>query len=827
MWHSQDVLPPGSFFECQVLGIRKKKLGEEHPRYAASLNNLAELYRTMGRYDQAEPLYKQALVINKKALGEDHPDYATSLNNLALIFDSMGRYDQAEPLYKRALDIKGNTLGEEHPGYATSLHNLAGLYKSMGRYDQAEPLYKQALDIRKKTVGKEHPNYATSLNNLAALYRSMGRYDQAKLLYKHAAVIWKNTLGEEHPDYAAPLNSLALIYHSMGRYDQAEPLFKQASMILKKTLGEEHPDYATSLNNLADLYYSTGRYDQAETLYKQALSNHLHQIRTFFPIMSEKEKAQFYRSINFHFEIFHSFALQRTKENPGIHTFAYNNQLAIKSLLLNSVIQVKKQILNSQDAGLLKQYEAWIDQKEYLANIYKLSKAGLTKRGINRDSLETVANNLEKELSRRSDAFKNATTLPTWKDIQKALKPGEAAIEMVRFRWHHKTWTDTVYYAALIVTPDSKDHPDMVVLTNGNDLEDPDKFLDEYRRCVAGIKTPIPYQHYWQPIQEKLTREGIQKVYFSPDGIYNVINLNILYNSKDNTYVSDEIDIHLVTSTKDILSFGQSAGGTRQAALFGDPTYKLSEVTGATVAKEQLAGKGFPGLSDDDKDQRPKRTYEKLPGTGVEIAAIETILRKEGWTTESYLGVDALEAAVKAVNNPTVLHIATHGFFIPKKEQQKRERTRFQLTGENQPSLYLTNPMLRSGLVLAGAQSYQNAAEKPDTEDGILTAYEASNLDLRYTELVVLSACETGLGDIKNGEGVYGLQRAFKVAGAKTILMSLWRVDDEVTQKLMTTFYKNWLQHNNKRKAFRDAQAEIRKDHPEPKYWGAFVMVGE
>jgi len=291
--------------------------------------------------------------------------------------------------------------------------------------------------------------------------------------------------------------------------------------------------------------------------------------------------------------------------------------------------------------------------------------------------------------------------------------------------------------------------------------------------------------------------------------------------------VSDEIDIHLVTSTKDILSFGKSPGGTQQAALFGDPTYQLSEAPGATVAKEQLAGKGFSGLSDYESEQRRTRTYEKLPGTAAEIATIQTILRKEGWTTESYLGVDALEAAVKTVNNPTVLHIATHGFFIPKKEQRKRERTRFQLTGQNQPSPYLTNPMLRSGLVLAGAQSYQNATEKPDTEDGILTAYEASNLDLQNTELVVLSACETGLGDIQNGEGVYGLQRAFKVAGAKTILMSLWRVDDEVTQKLMTLFYEGWLEHGNKRQAFRDAQAEIRKDHPEPKYWGAFVMVGE
>jgi len=307
----------------------------------------------------------------------------------------------------------------------------------------------------------------------------------------------------------------------MARYGEAEPVYKQASMILKKTRGEEHPRYATSLNSLAELYRSMGRYDQAEPLFKQAFSNHLHQIQTFFPIMSEKEKAQFYQTINRSFEGFQSFALHRTKENPGIHVLAYNNQLAVKALLINSTIKVKKQILESQDSQLIKQYETWISQKEKLSSVYKLSIAELAKRGINRDSLETVANNLEKELSRRSEAFKKAATLPTWKDIQKALEPGEAAIEMVRFRWYNKAWTDTVYYAALIVMPDAKEHPDMVVLTNGNDLEDPDASLDEYQRCLGGIKTSIPYQHYWQPIPEKPFPASCSFATVAPDASLN------------------------------------------------------------------------------------------------------------------------------------------------------------------------------------------------------------------------------------------------------------------------------------------------------------------
>jgi tetratricopeptide (TPR) repeat protein len=255
----------------EALEIRKQVLGTNHPDYATSLNNLANLYREQGRYEQAAPLSQQALEITKQVLGTNHPDYAQSLNNLATLYKSQGRYEQAEPLYLKGLEIRKQVQGTDHPDYATSLNNLANLYRARGRYEEAEPLYLEVLEIRKQVQGTDHPSYATSLNNLANLYYNQGRYEQAAPLYQQSLEITKQVLGTNHPDYATSLGNLAGLYESQGRYEQAEPFYLEALEILKQVLGTTHPDYATSLNNLANLYYNQGRYEQAAPLSQQAL----------------------------------------------------------------------------------------------------------------------------------------------------------------------------------------------------------------------------------------------------------------------------------------------------------------------------------------------------------------------------------------------------------------------------------------------------------------------------------------------------------------------------------------------------------------------------
>ncbi len=256
----------------QCLEVTKKRLGEEHPDVAASLNNLAALYYSQGRYSEAEPLYIQTLALRRKLLGEEHPDVAQSLNNLALLYDSQGRYSEAEPLYIQALALWRKLLGEEHPSVATSLNNLALLYDSQGRYSEAEPLYIQALALGRKLLGEEHPSAALSLNNLAGLYDSQGRYSEAEPLYIQALALWHKLLGEEHPSVATSLNNLAGLYDSQGRYSEAEPLYIQALALSRQLLGEEHPDVASSLNNLGAFYDSQGIYSEAEPLYIQALA---------------------------------------------------------------------------------------------------------------------------------------------------------------------------------------------------------------------------------------------------------------------------------------------------------------------------------------------------------------------------------------------------------------------------------------------------------------------------------------------------------------------------------------------------------------------------
>jgi CHAT domain-containing protein/Tfp pilus assembly protein PilF len=255
----------------KALDIQKQVLGQRHPHYAASLNNLARLYESQGAYAQAEPLYRQALDICKQVLGERHPDYATGLNNLAELYEALGAYARAEPLFRQALDIRRQTLGEGHPDYARSLNNLAGLYESQGKYAEAKPLYQQALKIAKQALGERHPDYASYLNNLAALYKIQGEYAQAEPLYRQALEIKKQALGERHPAYAISLNNLAALYQSQGEYAQAEVFYRQTLGIKKQALGERHPSYAKSLNNLAELYREQGEYARAEALFRQAL----------------------------------------------------------------------------------------------------------------------------------------------------------------------------------------------------------------------------------------------------------------------------------------------------------------------------------------------------------------------------------------------------------------------------------------------------------------------------------------------------------------------------------------------------------------------------
>ncbi|MBI0400294.1 tetratricopeptide repeat protein [Cyclobacterium marinum] len=884
-----------------ALDIEKEILGESHPEYASTLSNLGALYERIGYIREAESVYFQAAKIRKTQIGENDLDYAISLNSLAGLYESIGRYNAAEPLILKAMEIKKSQVGKKHIVYASSLNNLARLYESMGRYEEAEPLYMQAIGIRKMQLGDDHPRYADSLNGLARLYQRKGRYHEAELLMVKAIAILKTRMGDNHPDYAKSLYNLARLVQINGQYLEAEMLYKQALEINIAQLGknhsdnakylsglaflyekiglysdaevqywkaigiwkryywaENHPDYAVSLNNLAGLYESLGNYAQAESSYKKAQQMYFHQLQSFFPSLSEKEKEQFLITFYHTFERFHSFALKRREGNPTITGNQFMNVLLLKGLLLRSTAEMREGVLTSGDTNAIRVFEDWqLLKRQWLQEFEML----LSERGQAGIAIETTlekANTLEKELFRLSEDFSQATSigLRYWGVVKDNLQTHEAAIELIRYRWYDKKWTDTVHYAALIVTPETEGHPHLVVLENGNELEERGAQSYQYAFATRGARrvtedeNPIPadslYVYFWQPIQKALdSLGGTKKVYLSADGVYHTLNLQTLKNPETGQYLLETLDIERVGSTRDLVKKKKRHPNTNNAVLAGYPSYPASPEAVASALERYQRGQAAPvhTASRSSSNYGTYQTYRAinanrnsispLPGTLAEVEQLTSIFDRVGITTSALLENAASEDVLQKVKSPRILHIATHGFFEPESEQQAEDLNRKMLRSGLGQETVTENPYLRCGLYLAGAETTLKNRGNPDfqrpegQEDGILTAYEATLLDLRGTELVVLSACETGLGVTKNGEGVYGLQRAFQVAGAETVIFSLWKVADEQTQEMMGLFYQNWLQKDmTKRQAFKSAQQTIKEKYEDPYFWGAFMMIG-
>jgi CHAT domain-containing protein/Flp pilus assembly protein TadD len=801
----------------KALEITRSLLGEDHPQYATTLNNMGRLYTNTGHFEQAEPLFIQSAQIRKATIGEKHQDYAASINNLASLYENMGRVNEAEPLYMQALKIVKDLFGPRNPYYANALNNLAGLYQHQKKYQEAEKLYKESLDITKDILGENHYTYAIALNNLALLQQQRGDYKQSEKLYLENITKTKASLGNKHPNYAAALSNLAGLYEHTGKYSEAEKLYLEALNIRRDALGIKHPAYTSTTAAMARLYTAMKNYNVADTLWERTIKNYLYEIQTYFPSMSEKEKGQFYQTIYHDFETFNTYALLRAPSNPAILGRMYDNQLATKALLLNSSNKLRHRILASKDTSLVRMFKHWLSEKELLSKIYSLPKDEIKKQHINVDSIEHIANDLEKKLSLKSELFKstNEVSFYSWQDVKKHLGTHDAAIEIIRFPKYKfdsaGVYSDSIYYAALIVTHNTLNHPEAVILQDGNKMEG--KYITLYKNYIRfKLEDRFSYDIYWKKIQEKLPAD-VKKVYISPDGVYNQINVNTLKNTATNTFVLDQADLRLVTNTKDLVHHQKHVANTKKfLVLFGNPDY-AKELGSAKPVSE---AEGSPDYG---------RYLEQLPGTETEVKKINEAMTSHSWQTKIYTGQNASEKNLKSINNPKVLHIATHGFFEKDINAETSKKAN-------------ENPLLTSGLMLTGASVTLYNKEhnifnfdkiQTNEEDGILTAYEAMNLNLDHTDLVVLSACETGLGEIKNGEGVYGLQRAFIIAGAKSIIISLWKVNDETTQKLMTYFYQEWAKNDNKVEhkavAFKRAQTRLKEEFPSPYFWGAFILV--
>ena len=806
------------------LEIFEKTLGSDHPSIAISLNNLARLYFTIGDYAKAEPLYQRSLEIREKALGSDHPDVATSLDNLAALYRKMGDYAKAESLHQRSLEIFEKTLGSDHPSIAISLNNLGVLYRNMGDYAKAEPLYQRSLEIKEKALGSDHPSIAISLNNLGVLYRNMEDYAKAEPLHQRSLEIREKALGSDHPDVAISLNNLALLYFTIGDYAKAEPLYQRSLEIFEKTLGSEHSNVARSLYNLAFLNASRQKYSSALEYFKEGLSIEERQIQNIFIIATEEQKLKFIQSISVSYESCLSLIRQQFIAEQDAVRYGLELVLRRKGIVLDAQSRSRGVLQGrlSESAG-----KDWNQHSSLRSDLSRLLLNKPEKMGYE-DYRETIVSlqrqieEIEKRLARESTllAKELEQRKVTVKGVSKALAKNSALVEFVRIRdndFAGGKWFPSGRYLAFVLSPDGE--VELVDLGEARELEDYlVRVLSDIRKSIESPNVKSIRQSYgslesfytkvWAPLENSL--EGVDKVLVSPDGLLNLVPFAALMDSNSRPLI-ERYSIAYVTSGRELIGAdGELISPESELLLVANPAYD-NEVFNSPIQVASTRSREFRGV------------FNPLPGTALEAKEIPPLVTGGEDRKRVLEGLNATEGAVKAARSPRILHLATHGFFLEDLEIPLDE-------GRGGPSstVLYENPLVRSGLAFAGAN---HASEIAVGDDGILTALEISGMDLYGTDLVVLSACETGVGEVQTGEGVFGLRRAFALSGAKNLLMSLWPVSDKATVKQMVLFYTN-LREMPPAEALRHAQLDTIKELEDelgiapPMLWAPFILQG-
>ena len=800
------------------------------------LFSLSKQAENSGDYQKKLEVDKQILDSAIAHFGKHDTIYASVLSMVANDYTYIGNYQKSKELNEQCLKIYETLYGKNHPDYAVSLNNLATNYSDLGNYEKSKELNEQCLKICEILYGKNHPDYASSLTNLAYNYSDLGNYAKSKELNEQALFTRETLYGVNHPSYALSLNNLAGDYSDLGNYIKSNELYEKCLKTYKTLFGKKHPSYALSLNNLACNYIRLKDYLAADSLSLQSYQLEEEQYFSNSTGLSETEKEKYINGLFMYLYPFTSYTLERHKKTPSLLAHISSAWLNVKGSLLSSNQRIKEEVFASGDTTLVSLYESWQIGRMQLGKYYEKTLQELEKNGVDIKAEEERVNGLEQELSRRSLSFAEAQKRYTWQDVQNKLGADEVYIELIRapyYDFKKRRRTDTVRYAALVIDKTTKDHPQLVLFKNGNELEG--THYQQYRSHITNpslrkdtTKLLSAYNNYWAPIDSVIKDK--KTVYLSLDGVYNKLNLNTLI-TPEGQYLGNTKDIRLVSSGRELMQKAKSKPNTiKNAVLVGNPKFDLDMDT----QKGLVGALALSTNSVDDQDRYrsldrwgESNSTSELPGTREEVNTISQLLSGHGYTTTTLLQEHALEEAVKAVSSPTVLHIATHGFFS---EDVELEKDRSFTMGMERTKA-VENPLLRSGLLLAGADRAKSDTYVPqgNMDNGILTAYEVQNIRLSNTELVVLSACETGLGEVKNGEGVYGLQRAFRAAGAQTLIMSLWKVGDTATQLLMSSFYESWLGGMSKRDAFKAAQESLRKNpqYRHPYYWGGFVMIGK
>jgi tetratricopeptide (TPR) repeat protein len=880
----------------KALAVRKKVLGENHPNYASTLRILGKLYYNRGEYVKAEPLHQQALNIRRRVLGQTHADTATSLNELALVYMEMGRYDQAETLLQEAIAIQEKARDElyscylvnlallylrmrdyvraeplcreavevcrKNPQisryeYAFALEGLASLHNSVGELTKAEPLYKEVLEVRKKLYGEDDPLYATSLVNLADLYLSQWDHRRAEPLVSKALEIRKKIYGEAHSVYVVTLSRLAWIHRQRREWDQAEALYRKNLEITRKVWGETDPEYALALYNMAILYDDRGDPARAASLHRQCLDVTRRNWQLAADSNSQRQQLSMVQSLRRRLDEYLSASFRAHYAAEEVYPYVLSWKGAVFDW--QRWRREQQHILQERSPEVARLYDDLQRTTTRLAAL-AFTEPEKQKQADRQRELQDLTNHKEKverELARRSAFFRKRKDedRPTVRQLQESLPNGTVLIDLLEYtnyfplKGEEGSWSSERHLTAFVVRRDALARVEL------GPVKDMKETLDRWRlalqrqfRTEADIQLGVEVRKLiWKPLEKHLS--GARVVLVSPDGLLTRVPLAALPGEKPERYLIEDLALAVVPVPHllpELLAARPAAPKDRRETsllLLGDVDFgPVPAPDEARVASRSGARVALPAFS-------------PLEATRVEILAVRDTFEQrfpDGrvWALRGDRATS--EAFRSRAPKAQWLHLATHGFFAPPEvrsalapppatgEAVSRTSDLFRRQG-----VAGYHPGLLSGLVLAGA----NRPAETGEDNAILTALEVESLDLRGVELATLSACETGLGEEAGGEGLLGLQRAFQLAGARSVVASLWRVDDKATRDLMTHFYENlWKKKLPRLEALRQAQLLMLKEglsrgmidvkvprerlvkedgRLPPYYWAAFALSGD
>jgi CHAT domain-containing protein len=806
----------------RAIGILEKALGPEHPLVATSVSELAVLYRKRGDLVRAEQSLLRTLAIHEKTLVEAHNSLASTLNSLASLYSEKGDYAKAEPLFVRALRIREKT---NHTYLAAALNNLATLYLRTGEYEKAEPLYERSLSLKEKSLGPNHPEVGNSRANLAFIYYARGDYAKAEALYLSAVAIIEKARGPNHPQVGSHLTWLANVYYATGDYEKAESLNRRALAIFETARGANYSFLATILINQSKIALAQGKGDEAVAYQARANPIIEYNLALNLAIGSERQKLAYLASLP-----------EQMSQAVSLHARFAADDTKARELAAATVLQHKGRVQDAMSASLAslrsrfsREDQALLDQlnavTSELAQVVLNAPEGssLAEKQKQIKSLEERRERLEVEISSRSAEFRAGSRPATLAAIRSAIPDEAALIEIAVYRpFDPKAIEAKAYGQARYVAYVVRRHGEVQWKELGQ-AQAIDDATREFREALRDPKRK-DVEHLARTVDEKVMEPvralvgDATHLLVSPDGALSLIPFEALVDEQGK-YLVERYSFNYLTSGRDLLRLQVARNSLSNPLVLADPSFgepEMNQIAKADTRKQIAPRPSRNRQSIIAGNDLSQVYFAPLAGTGREAQTIKSLFPEVTLLT----GAEATEAGLKQVAAPRILHIATHGFFLTNELPATDTRG----TRAISASAKIDNPLLRSGLALAGAN-----LRSLNGGDGVLTALEATGLNLWGTKLVVLSACDTGVGEVKNGEGVYGLRRAFVLAGTETLVMSLWPVSDYVTRELMTAYYRNLKQGQGRGEALRQVQLTMlkRKGREHPFYWASFIQSGE